>query len=72
MRPIVIRSAGADEIARAWGDLRRVDRQRKGSEVMLDVSALTEASAAFEAFVVALDIIAIMSVKRYAREDEEL
>ena len=55
MRPIVIRSAGADEIARAWGDLRRVDRQRKGSEVMLDVSALTEASAAFEAFVVALD-----------------
>jgi len=55
MRPIVIRSASADEIARAWGDLRRVDRQRKGSEVMLDVSALTEASAAFEAFVVALD-----------------
>ena len=55
MRPIVIRAAGADEIARAWGDLRRVDRQRKGTEVLLDVSALTEASAAFEAFVVALD-----------------
>ena len=55
MKPIVIRSAGADEIARAWGDLRRVDRQRRGAEVMLDVSALTEASAAFEAFVVALD-----------------
>ena len=55
MRPIVIRAASAEEIARAWGDLRRVDRQRKGTEVMLDVSALTEASAAFEAFVVALD-----------------
>ncbi len=55
MKPIVVRAAGADEIARAWGDLRRVDRQRKGSEVLLDVSAITDASAAFEAFFVALD-----------------
>ena len=55
MKPIVVRAAGADEIARAWGDLRRVDRLRKGSEVLLDVSALAEGSAAFEAFFVALD-----------------
>ena len=55
MKPIVVRAAGADEIARAWGDLRRVDRLRKGSEVLLDVSALTAGSAAFEAFFVALD-----------------
>ena len=55
MKPIVVRAAGADEIARAWGDLRRVDRQRKGTEVLLDVSALTDASAAFEAFFLALD-----------------
>ena len=55
MKPIVLRGAGADEIARAWSGLRNVDRQRKGGEVLLDVSALTEASAAFEAFVVALD-----------------
>ncbi len=52
---ILVRDAGADEIARAWGDLRHVDRQKKGAEVLLDVSALDEASAAFEAFFVALD-----------------
>ena len=55
MKPIIVRAAGADEIARVWGDLRRVDRQRKGTEVLLDVSAVTDASAAFEAFFVALD-----------------
>ena len=55
MRPIVVRAAGADEIARTWGALRRVDRLRKGSEVLLDISALTEGSAAFEAFFIALD-----------------
>ncbi len=55
MKPIVVRAAAADEIARVWGDLRRVDRLRKGGEVLLDVSALTEGSAAFEAFFVALD-----------------
>ena len=55
MKPIIVRAAGADEIARAWSDLRRVDRQRKGTEVLLDVSALTDGSAAFEAFFVALD-----------------
>ena len=55
MKPIVVKSAAADEIARIWSDLRRVDRLRKGSEVLLDVSALTEGSAAFEAFFVALD-----------------
>ena len=55
MKPIIVRAAGADAIARVWGDLRRVDRLRKGSEVLLDVSALAEGSAAFEAFFVALD-----------------
>ena len=55
MKPIVVRTAGADEIARAWGELRRLDRMRKGGEVLLDVSSLTEVSAAFEAFFVALD-----------------
>ena len=55
MRPIVLRGAGTDEIARAWGDLRRVDRLRKGGEVILDVSAVENASAAFEAFLAALD-----------------
>ena len=55
MKPIVVSAAGVDEIARAWGDLRRVDRLRRGSEVLLDVSALTDGSAAFEAFFVALD-----------------
>ena len=55
MKPIIVKAAGADEIARVWSSLRRVDRQRKGSEVLLDVSAVTDPSAAFEAFFVALD-----------------
>ena len=55
MKPIIVRAAGADEIARTWGSLRRVDRMRKGDEILLDVSALTDGSAAFEAFFVALD-----------------
>ncbi len=55
MKPIVLRSADADEIARAWGDIRRVRRLRRGDEALLDVSRLTGSSAAFEAFFLSLD-----------------
>lgn len=55
MRPIVFKDSNADEVARKWGDLRRVSRLRRGTEVVLDVSALSVASAAFEAFFLALD-----------------
>lgn len=55
MKPIVVRSADADSIARQWGVLRRVRREGAGSIVTLDVSALSSATAAFEAFFVALD-----------------
>lgn len=55
MKPIVLRSADTAEIARAWGELGRVRRLRRGSEVLLDVSRLTTASAALEAFFLALD-----------------
>ena len=54
MKPIVLRSADADEIARAWGDIRRVRRLRRGDEALLDVSRLTGSSAAFEAFFLSL------------------
>ena len=55
MRPIVVRSADVGEIARIWGVLRQVRRQRAGTEVLLDVSRITGVSAAFEAFFLALD-----------------
>jgi len=55
MKPIVVRGADADAIARSWGDIRRVARQRRGTEVVLDVSGLTTPTAAFEAFFLALD-----------------
>ena len=55
MKPIVVKAADADSIARHWGDLRHVDRLRGGEVVVLDVSALTGVTAAFEAFFVALD-----------------
>lgn len=55
MKPIVLRGASADEIARAWGDLRRVGRLNKGDEVLLDVSAIEVSTAAFEAFFLSLD-----------------
>ena len=55
MKPIVLRGANADEIARAWGDLRRVGRLNKGDEVLLDVSAIEASTAAFEAFFLVLD-----------------
>lgn len=55
MKPIVIKSADAESIARHWGELRRVDRLRGGEAVTLDVSGLSAATAAFEAFFLALD-----------------
>ena len=55
MRPIVVKAADAESIARHWGDLRLVDRLKSGEAVVLDVSALTGVTAAFEAFFVALD-----------------
>ena len=55
MKPIVVKAADADSIARLWGDLRHVDRLKGGEAVTLDVSALTGTTAAFEAFFVALD-----------------
>ena len=55
MKPIVVKAADADSIARLWGELRRVDRLRAGEVVMLDVSALDGTTAAFEAFFLALD-----------------
>ncbi len=55
MKPIVVRRADADEIARAWVEIRRLSRRRRGTEVILDVSRLMGASAAFEAFFLALD-----------------
>ena len=55
MKPIVVRAADAESIARLWGELRRVDRLRGGETVTLDVSGLTAATAAFEAFFLALD-----------------
>ena len=55
MRPIVVRSADVGEIARTWSVLRRVRRQRAGTEVLLDVSRVRSATAAFEAFFLALD-----------------
>ena len=55
MKPIVVKAADADSIARVWGELRRVDRLKGGETVTLDVSVLTGATAAFEAFFVALD-----------------
>ena len=55
MKPIVVKAADADSIARLWGSLRHVDRLKGGESVMLDVSALTGTTAAFEAFFVALD-----------------
>ena len=55
MKPIVVKAADADSIARLWGDLRHVDRLKGGETVTLDISALTDVTAAFEAFFVALD-----------------
>ncbi|MBQ6011325.1 MAG: hypothetical protein IJL17_22540, partial [Kiritimatiellae bacterium] len=55
MKPIVVKAADADSIARLWGDLRHVDRLKGGESVTLDVSELTGTTAAFEAFFVALD-----------------
>ena len=55
MKPIVLKGADADEIARSWGDIRRVARQRRGTEVVLDVSRVTGTTAAFEAFFLAMD-----------------
>jgi len=55
MKPIVVKAADADSIARVWGELRRVDRLRGGETVVLDVSALKVSTAAFEAFFLALD-----------------
>ncbi len=55
MKPIVVRSADVEEIARVWRAVLRVSRARRGEEVILDVSRLTGASAAFEAFFLALD-----------------
>ena len=55
MRPIVVRSADAGEIARLWKQVRKVRWLRRGEEVLLDVSRLTVATAAFEAFFLALD-----------------
>ena len=45
MKPIVVKAADADSIARHWGDLRHVDRLRGGEVVVLDVSALTGVTA---------------------------
>ena len=55
MKPITVRAADADSIARIWGELRRVDRLKGGETVTLDVSALSGTTAAFEAFFIALD-----------------
>ncbi len=55
MKPIVVRSADVEEITRVWGTVRRISRRHRGGEVVLDVSRLTGASAAFEAFFLALD-----------------
>lgn len=55
MRPIVVRSADVGEVARLWVQVRKVRRLRRGEEVLLDVSRLSVASAAFEAFFLALD-----------------
>ena len=55
MKPIVIKSADAESIARRWGELRRVDRLKGGETVTLDVSGLSAPTAAFEAFFLALD-----------------
>ena len=55
MKPIVVRAADAESIARVWGELRRVDRLKGGETVTLDVSGLPAATAAFEAFFLALD-----------------
>ena len=55
MKPIVVRAADAESIAQLWGELRRVDRLKGGETVTLDVSGLPAATAAFEAFFLALD-----------------
>ena len=55
MKPISVRSADAGEIARIWGEIRKVRRLRAGDEILLDVSRLKVASGAFEAFFLALD-----------------
>lgn len=55
MKPIVVRAADAESIARHWCDLRRVDRLAGGEVVTLDVSELSVTTAAFEAFFLALD-----------------
>lgn len=54
MRPFVVRRGDADEIARLWGDLRRVARLGRGEEVVLDVSALARPTAPCDAFFLAL------------------
>ncbi len=55
MKPIVVRSADVEEISRIWVAVRRISRRHRGGEVILDVSRLMGASAAFEAFFLALD-----------------
>ena len=35
MKPIVVKAADADSIARLWGDLRHVDRLKGGEAVTL-------------------------------------
>ncbi|MGN0852191.1 MAG: MlaE family ABC transporter permease [Kiritimatiellia bacterium] len=51
----VLKTATTSEIARAWRGLQRVDRLKRGEEVLLDVSALAEMSAAAEAFFLAVE-----------------
>ena len=51
----VLKTAATSEIARAWRGLRRIDRMKRGGEVLLDVSALGGLTAASEAFFLALE-----------------
>lgn len=55
MMPIVLKGGEADEIARSWGNLRKIARLRQGDVVLLDVSAIVHPTAALEAFFLALD-----------------
>ncbi len=55
MKSIVIRDADADSIVVAWRELRKVRSLKRGDTVLLDVSALSGSSAAFEAFFLRLD-----------------
>ena len=52
---LVVKTGDVSEIGARWGAVHRIDRLRKGAEVVLDVSGVEKASSAFEAFFLALD-----------------